>query len=94
MNKILNEINDLTIYINEKHLGKIQLGQKVKIKNDSFPHQNFTGSIIYISPEAEFTPKNIQTKEERVKQVFAVKIEIPNQDGIFKPGMPADAIIN
>ncbi len=84
---------NLTIYVTEVELGKVKVGQGVKIKIDSYPKRFFTGRIIYISPNAEFTPKNIQTKEERVKQVFGVKIEIPNKEGILKPGMPADAII-
>jgi HlyD family secretion protein len=50
--------------------------------------------VIFISPEAEFTPKNIQTKEERVKLVYRVKISVPNPENILKPGMPADAVIN
>jgi HlyD family secretion protein len=84
---------NLTIYVTEIELGKIKIGQEVKIKIDAYPKRFFTGKIIYISPTAEFTPKNIQTKEERVKQVFGVKIEIPNKEGILKPGIPADAII-
>ena len=64
-----------------------------KILVDSFPDKEFTGKVTYISPEAEFTPKNIQTKEERVKLVFGVKIEVENPDQELKPGMPADAII-
>ncbi len=84
---------NLTIYVTELELGKIKVGQEVKIKIDSYPKKFFPGKIIYISPIAEFTPKNIQTKDERVKQVFGVKIEIPNKEGILKPGIPADAII-
>ncbi len=60
---------------------------------DSFPEKEFIGKVTYISPEAEFTPKNIQTKEERVKLVFGVKIEVDNPDQELKVGMPADAII-
>lgn len=85
---------NLTIYVTEIELGKIKVGQEVKIKIDAYPKKFFQGKIIYISPIAEFTPKNIQTKDERVKQVFGVKIEIPNKEGILKPGIPADAIID
>jgi HlyD family secretion protein len=60
---------------------------------DSFPREKFSGKVVYISDQAEFTPKNIQTKEERVTQVFGIKIEIPNPDLKLKPGMPADAVI-
>jgi len=84
---------ELKIYVNEIELGKIKIGQEAKIKIDSYKNRDFTGKIIYISPNSEFTPKNIQTKDERIKQVFAVKIEIPNKDSILKPGMPADAVI-
>jgi HlyD family secretion protein len=88
----LDPVN-LTIYVTEIELGKIKLGQKAKIIIDAYPKKDISGKIVYISPNAEFTPKNIQTKEERVKQVFGVKLEIPNPDGILKPGMPADAVI-
>ena len=80
-------------YVSESNLGKIKLGQEAKIKVDSFPDKEFRGKVTFISPEAEFTPKNIQTKEERVKLVFGIKIEIDNPDQELKPGMPADTII-
>ncbi len=80
-------------YISEKNLGKVKLGQPGKIMIDSFPGKEFIGKVTYISPEAEFTPKNIQTKEERVKLVYGVKIEADNPDQELKVGMPADAII-
>ena len=60
---------------------------------DSFPDEPFTGQITTISDKAEFTPKNVQTKEERVNTVFAVKIKLQNTDRRLKPSMPADAII-
>ncbi len=80
-------------YLSEKNLGKVKLGQQGKIMIDSFPHKEFIGKVTYISPEAEFTPKNIQTREERVKLVYGVKIEADNPDQELKVGMPADAII-
>jgi HlyD family secretion protein len=80
-------------YVSEKNLGKVKLGQQGKVMVDSFPEKEFIGKVTYISPEAEFTPKNIQTKEERVKLVFGVKIEADNPDQELKPGMPADAVI-
>jgi len=83
----------LTIYIPETILGKIKLGQNAEVKIDSFPNKSFNGKVIYISQEAEFTPKNIQTKDERVKLVYGVKIKINNPNGELKSGMPADAII-
>jgi len=81
----------LTIYVPETDLGNIRLGEKARISIDSSPGAVYTGAVTYISPVAEFTPRDIQTQDERVKLVYAVKIEIPNPEGIFKPGMPADA---
>jgi HlyD family secretion protein len=80
-------------YVSEINLGNVKLGQEGKVKVDSFPEKEFIGKVTYISPEAEFTPKNIQTKEERVTLVFGVKIELDNPDQELKLGMPADAIL-
>jgi HlyD family secretion protein len=81
----------LTIYVPETDLGRVRVGQEARISVDSFPGKGFPGRVTFISPTAEFTPKTIQTKDERVKLVYGVKISIANPDGIFKPGMPADA---
>lgn len=83
----------LMIYLNTIDMGRVRLGQDVDVTIDAYPEKIFTGSITYISPTAEFTPRNIQTKEERVKQVFGVRVEIPNPDGVLKPGLPADAVV-
>ena len=83
----------LTIFVSETKLGKVKLGQDAQINVDSFPDRTFNGKVTYISPEAEFTPKNIQTKEERVKLVYGVKIELENPERSLKPGMPADAVL-
>jgi HlyD family secretion protein len=83
----------LMIYVAEADLGKIRTGQDASIFVDSHPDRPFPGTIVYISPIAEFTPKNVQTKEERTKLVFAVKVEADNLEGILKPGMPADASV-
>ncbi len=85
---------DLVIYVSEEELGRVKLGQKADVSVDAYPDKNYTGKVIYISPEAEFTPKNIQTKDERTKLVFAVKIRIDNPKYELKPGMPADASIH
>ena len=85
---------DLIIYVSEEELGKVKLGQKADITTDSYPDKMYEGKVIYISPEAEFTPKNIQTKDERTKLVFAVKIRANNPDFQLKSGMPADAVIH
>lgn len=91
----ISDLNKLwiTIYIPEKEIGKIKLGQKVNVKIDSFPNENFIGKITKVANEAEFTPKNVQTKEERVKTVFAVKVSLEKTNGKLKPGMPADVEI-
>ena len=86
--------SELTIYVNEVDLAYIQLKQSVSINIDAYTDKSFSGYISFISPEAEFTPKNIQTKDERTKLVFAVKVKIDNPDRILKPGMPADAVID
>jgi HlyD family secretion protein len=83
----------IKIYVNEKHIGLIKHGQKALVFVDSYPDKPFAGKVVAIAQKAEFTPKTIQTKEERVKLVFAVKIAIDNTDKKLKPGMPADAVI-
>jgi HlyD family secretion protein len=83
----------LTIYVSDKDLGRVKMGQKAEMKIDTYKDKTFTGTVIYISPQAEFTPKNVQTTEDREKLVFAVKIQVANPDGNLKPGMPADAVL-
>jgi len=86
-------VAELVIYVSEKELGKVKLNQKAEIHIDTFKDKKYEGHVSYISPEAEFTPKNIQTEDERTKLVYAVKLRIPNQNMELKPGMPADAVI-
>ena len=88
----LNIVN-LIIYVSEEELGKVKLGQIADVSSDTYPDKKYEGKITYISPEAEFTPKNVQTKDERTKLVFAVKIEVKNPKFELKPGMPADAVV-
>ena len=83
----------LTIYVSDKDLGKVRLGQHADVTIDTYKNKKYSGQVIYISPDAEFTPKDVQTQEDREKLVFAVKILIPNSDGSLKPGMPADATL-
>jgi membrane fusion protein YbhG len=80
-------------YINERDLGRVQVGAKVKVTTDSFPGRIYWGRVTFIASEAEFTPKQIQTKEERVKLVYRVKIEVDNPRHELKSNMPADAEI-
>jgi HlyD family secretion protein len=79
------------IYVSEARIGAVHLGQKAGITSDTFPDRSYPGEVAYISSEAEFTPKNVETREERVKLVYAVKVRITGDPGFeLKPGMPAD----
>ena len=83
------------VYIPEPDIGKITLGQPARIQVDSHPGQFFRAKVSKISQQAEFTPKNVETREERVKLVFAIELSLSeNPQGILKPGMPADGIID
>ena len=83
----------LRAYINETNLGKISLNQEVDVITDAYPGKVFKGLISFISSEAEFTPKSVQTFEERVKLMYRIKIILDNKSRELKPGMPADALI-
>lgn len=80
----------VTVYVPEDQYGQIDLGQTVTVSVDSFPGQTFAGTVRWISNEAEFTPRNVQTVSGRKATVYAVKIEVPNDSGLLKLGMPAD----
>lgn len=82
---------DLKIFVAETEIGKVKPGQKAEVRVDTFPDKTFAGTVAFISPEGEFTPKIIQTRKERVKLVYLVKVSIPNPDHELKSGMPADA---
>ncbi len=82
---------ELKIYVDETEIGKVRPGRDADVTVDTFPDKVFKGKVSFISPEAEFTPKIIQTHKERVKLVYLVKVIIPNPDLDLKPGMPADA---
>jgi len=81
----------LNVYLGEPSLPRIRIGQSVEVRTDD--GQVREGEISFVSSEAEFTPKNVQTQDERVKLVFRVKIRLFNEDHLFKPGMPAEARI-
>jgi len=87
----LADLNDLwvKVYLPERDLAKVKLGQKAKLKSAAYPDQTFTGKVVFIAQEAEFTPKNIATKEAKEDTVFAVKVQI-KADGKLKPGMTMD----
>ena len=82
------------VYVKENRLGQVKLGQKAEVKVDSFKNKTYEGTVTFISSEAEFTPKNVQTEEERVKLVFGVKVKVKNENNELKPGMPADVRIS
>jgi multidrug efflux pump subunit AcrA (membrane-fusion protein) len=81
----------LTVYVPETMLGQIGVGEAVRVQVDSFPDRTYEGTVVRIADNAEFTPRNVSTQEERSNLVFAVEIDLPNADRTLKPGMPADA---
>jgi multidrug resistance efflux pump len=83
----------LVIYVKEKDLARVNIGDKAVVTVDAFSDREFEGKVSEIASEAEFTPQNVQTKEQRATLVFAVTISLPNQKTLLKPGMPADAKI-
>lgn len=78
-------------YVPEEEIGRLRVGDGARVSIDAFPGRAFPGRITEIASEAEFTPKNVQTRKERVRLVFRIKIAVDNPDGLLKPGMPADA---
>lgn len=84
----------LRAYIHESDLGRIKLGQQVSVTTDSFADKKYAGLVSYISSQAEFTPKTVQTFEERVKLMYRIKVLLDNPDHELKPGMPADGVID
>ena len=80
-------------YVPERHIGRVKIGDRVEVVSDSFPEKVFQGIINYISDKAEFAPKDIQTKEERLKLVFMIKSYLDNSKTELKPGMPVDVRI-
>ena len=83
----------VTAYINEKDLGRIKFNQPAEVATDTFIGKKYKGRVSFISSQAEFTPKFIQTQEERVKLVYRIKVRVDNSSLELKPGMPADAYI-
>lgn len=84
---------EIQVYVSEANIGHIKIGQDVSLFVDSHTDQAFIGKVVRINNEAEFTPKNIQTKEERVNTVFKVKIEAQDSNGVIKPGIPVEVNI-
>lgn len=84
----------LRAYVEEADLGRVKLGQKALVTSDSFPGKRYQGRVAFIASEAEFTPKSVQTRKERAKLVYRIKIDLPNPAMELKPGMPVDAEIS
>ena len=78
------------VYVPEPWLGHIKLGDSVKLRVDGHPGKDFTGVVEQIARQAEFTPRNVQTAEERVKQVFGIKVRLDNSNGDLRAGMSVD----
>jgi HlyD family secretion protein len=83
----------LTVFVDGADLPKVKVGSTAKVLTDAHGDKGRTGRVTYVSPTAEFTPRNVQTRDERAKLVYRVKILLDNADGTFKAGMPADAIL-
>lgn len=83
----------LRAYVNETDLGRVKLGQPVRVSTDTYPGKVYDGRVSFISSQAEFTPKSVETEKVRVKLVYRIKVDIQNRNSELKPGMPADAVI-
>jgi len=84
----------VTVYLPEDKYGQIKLGDTAELRIDSFPEDIFKAVVLRIADEAEYTPRNVQTQEERQNTVYAIELTVKNDDGKLKPGMPADVIFN
>ncbi|HLJ83524.1 MAG TPA: efflux RND transporter periplasmic adaptor subunit [Candidatus Eremiobacteraceae bacterium] len=84
----------LDVYVSEANLARVKIGQSVDVQVDGAPGRIFKGSVTSVHTTAEFTPSNVQTKEQRAELVFRVRIDLPNPDGALKPGLPADGVID
>ena len=96
---VLMTIGDLhrpwvRVYIGEPDIGRVRIGQEAVVVTDAYPKKEFAGTLRYIADEAEFTPKNVQTRQERIKLVYEAKVYLTNEEGILKPGMPADVSLH
>jgi len=91
---VVGELDHLTVtvYLSEDRYGQVNLGDAAELSIDSFPGILFNAEVTRISDQAEYTPRNVQTQEERQNTVYAVKLSVPNPDGKLKPGMPADVV--
>jgi multidrug resistance efflux pump len=93
---IIGQLDDLTItvFIPEDQYGLVSIGDTAEVSVDSFPDRTFSAIVISIANEAEFTPRNVQTEEERRTTVFALELAVEDPDRMLKPGMPADVVFS
>jgi HlyD family secretion protein len=84
----------LRAYVSETDLGRVHWGQPATITTDTYPGKSYQGKLSFIASDAEFTPKSVQTQNERVTLVYKIKIDLPNPNHELKPGMPADAVLS
>jgi multidrug resistance efflux pump len=82
----------ISVYLSEDRYGEVNVGDEVSLTIDSFPSETFTAVITRIADQAEYTPRNVQTKEERQTTVYAIELEVNNEEGKLKPGMPVDVM--
>ncbi|HSG42737.1 MAG TPA: efflux RND transporter periplasmic adaptor subunit [Anaerolineales bacterium] len=82
----------ITVYLSEDRYGEVNIGDEVLLTVDSFPNETLTAIVTRIADQAEYTPRNVQTKEERQTTVYAIELEVDNADGKLKPGMPVDVM--
>jgi HlyD family secretion protein len=80
------------VYVRQSELGGVAVGQTATVTTDSWPGRTFAASVTSINQQAEYTPRNVQTRRERLNLVFGVKLRIDNRDGALKPGLPIDAV--
>jgi HlyD family secretion protein len=81
------------IYVPNEEVGRVHLGQSVTVVADTYPGRTFTGTVARVNEQAEFTPRSIQTKEDRTRLVYGVKVVVPNPDRALMPGMPVEAAL-
>jgi multidrug efflux pump subunit AcrA (membrane-fusion protein) len=81
------------VYVPETELGKVRLHQEVEVTIDSYPGRTFAGTVVQVASASEFTPRNVQSADERRHQVFGIKVRVPDPQGVFKSGMAAEVIL-
>jgi multidrug resistance efflux pump len=81
------------VYVPETELGRVKLNQPAEVTVDAYPGRVFSGTVFHIAAESEFTPRNVQSVDERRHQVFGIKVRVPDPQGIFKSGMAAEVTL-